>query len=993
MEISATKQQLKAIKAENGPVLIVAGAGTGKTYTLTQRIIYLIKEKNIDPTSILALTFTEKAAYEMSERVDKALPISTPEIIISTFHSFCDKILREEAFNIGFSPDFKVLTSSDEIFLIRKHLFEFELDHFVPSGNPTKFIGELVKHISRIQDENISPEKYGEFYKKKSKSLEPDEEKKLKELVSFYKQYSELKKKNNSMSFGDLVYNTLQLLHTNEKLLNKWQKRFEYLLVDEFQDTNFAQYDLIKMLVAANKNPNIMVVADDDQSIYKFRGAAVSNVLEFCKDFEKAERIFLTENRRSVQRILDVSYKMIQNNNPDRLEVQEKINKKLSAVGENLVEYPEPVEYRYYLRGDDEAEGIALEIKDLIKKTDVVDPDKEQLGLTFKPSVRLSDIAILVRAHSHLDMIVPALTRHAIPYQFSGARKLFNEDVVKDLVNFLRVVMDYTNDIAFNGLIASEIWDLTERDFIEVNVYARNKKVSVFEGIENIIEEEPKFNIEKIMKIIELVKESWIMVKSKKKIWEILFKFVNDSGYIKYYSDGDSSETDDVVIDVSSQFENERKLQNISKLFEFIAEYERNNPDSTIYEFLDYIDLTINSGDSPLVDDSDFSTSNAVRLITVHSSKGLEFPVVFMPSLVRGRFPGTKKSDLIPVPEELIREHLSSGDEHEQEERRLFYVGVTRAKYKLYLSSAQAYAEGKRKFRISPFVVEGLKESDIEKQIEKPITYELKFPEVISEVKNYENETREVTSLSFSQIETYETCPRQYWYKYIIRIPSKPSAAISYGNTIHQVMQEFYMRLKNSEPEENLTLESLLELYEKSWIPLGYMDKNHEKKFFTQGQNSLTSFYNNLFDKLTIPLRLEEEFVTKIGDIKIKGKIDRIDQINSENKEIEIVDYKTGTGKAKSKKIDKKGKRQLAIYAKAAEEVFGLKASYFSLLFIDQDIKLTLNAKELEKFEEEMVEEIGNVAMGIKNRDFHATPSVFVCKFCDFKSICKYAKV
>src|SRR3989338_8192781 len=355
-------EQKKAVTHDGGPLLIVAGAGTGKTTAITQRIGWLVEQEKCKPDEILALTFTDKAASEMEERVDRILPYGYIDLWILTFHSFAEKILQQHGLEIGLPNDFKLLNQTNQWMLVRQNLDRFDLDFYRPLGNPTKFIHALIKLFSRAKDEVVSAAdylKYAESLKlnldnkdfikdfidketlktlsaKERKILLAQEIKKTDEIANAYHVYQQLLLENNALDFGDLINYCLELFKKRPAVLGKYRQKFKYILVDEFQDTNFAQYELVKLLAAPRNN--ITVVGDDDQAIYKFRGASVSNILEFKKDYPKATEIFLTTNYRSTQDILDLSYKFIQQNNPDRLEVKlakgktKKFSKRLEAV-------------------------------------------------------------------------------------------------------------------------------------------------------------------------------------------------------------------------------------------------------------------------------------------------------------------------------------------------------------------------------------------------------------------------------------------------------------------------------------------------------------------------------------------------------------------------------------------------------------------------------------------------------------------------------------
>src|SRR3990167_1326644 len=355
--------QQEAVTFGNGPLLIVAGAGTGKTSVITRRIAWLIAQKKAKPEEILALTFTDKAASEMEERVDKLLPYGYVNLWVSTFHAFGERILRDWALQIGLPNDFKVLTVSQQWMLVRNNLERFALNYYRPLGNPTKFIHALLSHFSRAKDEIIAPENYLKYVRNLALDKDSDTEivSQFNEIAEAYHIYSQLLLEKDAFDFGDLINHTLTLLHKRPRVLNELRKRFKYILVDEFQDTNIAQYELVKLLAAPNNN--LTVCADDDQSIFRFRGASISNVLQFKNDFPGSREVFLIMNYRSGQNILDASYKLIQNNNPYRLEVQLKsagkdFSKKLVATTENAGS----VEHLHFHTHQEEASAVAKKI-------------------------------------------------------------------------------------------------------------------------------------------------------------------------------------------------------------------------------------------------------------------------------------------------------------------------------------------------------------------------------------------------------------------------------------------------------------------------------------------------------------------------------------------------------------------------------------------------------------------------------------------------------
>ncbi|MCX6705535.1 MAG: ATP-dependent helicase, partial [Candidatus Woesebacteria bacterium] len=672
--LKPNEEQLKAIKFGKGPLLIIAGAGTGKTTVVTERIKNLILSKKVKPDQVLALTFTEKAAREMEERVDIALPYGYTNMWIYTFHSFCDRILRAEALHIGLDPRYKLMTGSESIQLLRSNLFKLNLNYFRPLGNPNKFLSGMLQHFSRLQDEDVDSKEYLSWVNKlKPKTDEEKEElKKYKELANAFRQYEEIKVKEGRFDFGDLITKTLKLFRERKSVLRSYQKQFKYILVDEFQDTNYAQNELVKLLTG--KDGNITVVADDDQGIYRFRGAAVSNVIQFRKSFPKTKVITLTKNYRSTQEILERSHDLIQHNNPDRLEVVEKINKKLISVKK---EKGEEIKFIHVDRVENEADEIAKEILRLV-------------GLAQDYSYK--DIAILVRANNHSEPIIRALYRHGIPHQFLGPGRLFRQSEVVDLISYLKVLYNFEDSVSFYRILSMEYFDISGRDLAVLGNYARKNNLSLFEAAE-------KAGGEKVKKITDLITRHLSLVR-KETAGQLLYYFLSETGLLVKMLSPESVEA-------------EKKAKNISKFFDKLKSYEADHEDATIPAVVDWLDLSMELGESPLAANEDWGDINAVNILTVHSAKGLEFPVVFLVNLVSQRFPTTERREQIPIPERLIKEVLPKGDYHEEEERRLFYVGMTRAKERLYLTAADYYGEGKRGKKLSPFIFESLGEKAV----------------------------------------------------------------------------------------------------------------------------------------------------------------------------------------------------------------------------------------------------------------------------------------
>jgi len=944
-------QQRQAVMHQKGPLLIVAGAGTGKTTAITKKLAYLILEKKVKPENILALTFTEKAAAEMEERVDKLMPYGYTDLWIETFHSFCDRILKDNALDMGLDPNYKLLTSAEQWMFIKSKIFDFDLKYYRPLGNPNSFISELIKHFSRAKDENILPDEYLKFVKKlkPNDDLDHEEIDKISEIAKAYKQYQELMVKESQMDFGDLIIQTLSLLKKRKHLLKKYQKQFQYILVDEFQDTNFAQYQLLQLL--APPQLNLTVVGDDDQAIYKFRGASVSNILQFQKDFPKSKKIVLTENYRSVQPILDLAYNSIQLNNPDRLEAQYKINKKLKSQ----IKLTDDLAINHIHKATYEQEAV-----EVIKKI---------IEIRQKDKSSWSDFAILVRANSSAEIFINLLSSKKIPYQFVASRGLYSRPEVMDLISYLRVVANFYDDINFYRVLSLPIFNLNSENIIRLVAYSRRKNLSIFDlaSTPSRIVGLNKESAEKFKVVVELIKKH-SKLSLEKNAAEVLLDFLRTSGYLKY-------------LQANKDLEAEKKILNISLFFKRIQELQENKK-LTVPEFIDQLDLMIEAGEDPSPIQLD-EGPDSVKILTIHSAKGLEFDNIFVVNLVEGKFPSRNRKDLIELPEKLIKEQLPGTNSNIQEERRLFYVAMTRAKKRLFFTSANDYG-GKRKKKISRFLVEIKK--NIDNLDDATLNNLPDFKTDGREQKNINLSAKKIKyklpiKFSYTQLKAFETCPHQYRFRHIIGLPSSGAASQSYGKTMHAVLQNFFSDLQKG---KNPTKKDLLSYYESFWINDFYQDKKHEQKRFTEGKKALLEFYKINKNNLKAPLFLEKGFNLRIKDTCLKGQIDRIDKLSDDT--VEIVDYKTGKLPKNEKDVEKN--EQLLIYSYACQKVLNLKPSKLSLYFIDQNKKFT--AKQNPIKEEKIIQKVQELIAKIKESEFSAK-SGFACKFCDYKDICEYA--
>jgi len=959
------KEQIQAATHKAGPLLIIAGAGTGKTRVITQRISWLINQGLAKTDEILALTFTDKAAKEMQERVDILMPYGYTDIWISTFHAFGDRVLRENALVAGLNPDFKVLARPEAAVFFREHLFEFALDYYRPLAEPTRFIEALISFFSRAKDEDISAREYLKYaqdflIQAKADPLDKAAEElavQQLEVANAYVKYQELLAKEGLVDFGNQFYLSLELLRAHPLILQNYQKQFKYILVDEFQDTNFAQFQIVKLLAGGLKN--VTVVGDDDQCIYRWRGAAYSNLVNFNQEYPKAEKITLIRNYRSTQPILDSAYQLIQNNNPERFEVKAKIDKHL--IG--LTKEGEKPMHLHFDTHSAEADNVSKIIY-----------DKVSIG-----KFKYRDFAILVRSNSDAQGFIQSLNMQNIPWQFSGNQGLYARSEVKLCINFLRVIANPSDSLSLYYLLSCEVYKVDLADLTLCNHFTRRRNrtlYAVLTDLEKIpelaqVKQESKEKIKQVLLEIE----KFLQISRDETTGKLLYSFLTDTGYLKYLTH-------------EPTLEKEIMIQNIAKFFNQVRDFELVAKEDRVISFIKHLNLLIDSGDDPPTVEADLD-QDAVNILTIHKAKGLEFRIVFLVSLVQGKFPLPKRAQQIGLPDCLIKEVLPSGDFHTQEERRLFYVGMTRAKEELYFTSAEDYG-GKRLRKVSQFVLEALGKQPEAAGKNKTAALEsiLRFAPVkeFSKSSLVEIPQDKLVTLSYYQIDDYLTCPLKYKYVNILRVPIMEHHTVIYGRAMHEAVSQYLLRKLKG---EKVPLDELLDCFEASFDPQGFLDANHQEERFRIGREALARFYQDEEKRRLIPKFIEKEFSFVIGNNKITGRFDRI---NIEQDGAVIMDFKTSaikTQEAADKRV--KENKQLKLYALAYQYAFGVLPIAVELYFLESGIigRHELIAGDLEGVKEDIQE----VSAGIRQQNYPAKPEYKACTYCAYNQICPQAVI
>ena len=623
------EQQQEAVFCTEGPLLLLAGAGSGKTRVLTHRIAYLM-DQGVNPYHIMAITFTNKAAKEMRERVDDLVGFGAEHIWVSTFHSTCVRILRRHIDKLGYGNSFTIYDADDQKSLIKQICKQYKID--------TKMMPErkIINEISSAKDEFMTPSEYETRHQYDFKK---------KKIAQIYKEYQKQLKANNALDFDDLIFKTVELFQFHPEVLDYYQERFRYIMVDEYQDTNTIQFQLVSML--ARKYQNLCVVGDDDQSIYKFRGANVKNILNFENVFPEAVTIKLEQNYRSTKNILNAATEVIKHNKGRK-------TKKLWTENEE----GDLIEFHQYGTEYEEARKIIHEIEDLSKE-----------GYDYK------NMAILYRTNAQSRVFEESFMIKNIPYRIVGGTNFYQRKEVKDILSYLKVVDNGLDDLAVRRIINVPRRGIGAATIEKINVYAVEHNVSFLDACFSSDSIDTLGNAKKkINGFADLIRE--FRRKMQEGSLEELFKYITDeTGYIANLK---AEETEEA----------EGRIENINELLNKVVTYEQEAEEASLSELLEEIALV---ADIDNLEDSD----NRVVLMTLHSAKGLEFPYVFICGMEDGIFPSYMTV-------------MSEDDDDMEEERRLCYVGITRAKKKLYLSAAKRrMMQGRTQFnKVSRFIDE-----------------------------------------------------------------------------------------------------------------------------------------------------------------------------------------------------------------------------------------------------------------------------------------------
>jgi len=940
--LQINEAQRRAITHGDGPLLVIAGAGTGKTRVITERIRHLLEsDSSLLGETVPGLTFRKKAAGEMKTRVVKAVGERGKDVVLSTFHSFCETILKEV------DPNRMALEQVDHWILLRRNLGRLKLEKYRRLAEPGQFLSDFITFFSRCQDELVSSEEYQRFA-----ALQQ-------EIARAYRASEELLNEKRYIALNGLIAEAVTLLKSDSKRRRILQERYKHILVDEFQDTNIAQLELLHLLSPESRN--IVVVGDNDQAIYRFRGASFGSFKLFLQRFtgwkegqdSTPYRVALTENYRSTPNILRVATQVISMN-----EVSPEFPKKVLQANKKDGEKIRIVELE---APEEEAAWVADELERL-----------------HKAGRRWHDFAVLYRQHAHRDQLVEELSQRKVPFVISKL-SILEHPLVRDVLAYLELIAKPYDDIACARVLSAPAWHLTADGLVRLAERAAKKRgtalYDVLQTPQTHLPFDPSHSA--IDTLLAYLGEQRKTMR-RRNARDIL---------------GDLIEWLEIPQRASAQ---DRKY--VNQLASFIKDWEPKSETMRLPEFLEYLDYFQQAGGTLSLEDD--SPGDAVQLMTVHGAKGLEFPHVFLLRVNSNAFPARNRSPLFEFPDRLMKEELPEGDFHIQEERRLFYVALTRAEDRLTITTLTE-KKGKVPVFVEDIVMDPtVKRKDVLQLAPKRravraektpsgdvVTPELfpaseEPPKIFTRIAKWAEEfyppSPEPLKLSASAVENYRKCPQQYLFSYLWSLKEGPRAALSFGSVIHTTIKRFVNQLKKG---VKLPFDEVQRIYETEWSSAGYEDDYQEEEYKKDGLEQLRVFHAAMIQAPPEIMEQEKGFELPLeNDVILTGRLDQVNSLGGFD--VEIVDYKTGKPR---KDADARKALQLSIYALAAREIFEWNPVrlVFHYLQNNQMQVTTRDAKQIDEAERIIQE----TAADIRAREFKACPG-FACRSCAYKPIC-----
>ncbi len=990
--------QAQCIKTLDGPVMVLAGPGTGKTFTIIQRIKYML-EVGIAPDSILCLTYSEAAANEMKARLVREIGTNASSVTIHTYHAFCNEIIRQNPIEFELLDGVSLVDDITKQSFMRKVIDEVKPQHYQTKwGDSYYFIPELLANVDEIKKNQVEKETYfqtlathpqwggkmkeleeeyktreekGKLVKTFLNSFESHKKKlgKAQEAWGIYEKYDTMLKMNNFIDFNDMINLVLENFDNNPEFLKRVSAKFQYFLVDEYQDTNYAQNKIVFKLAQGAGNENIFVVGDDDQIIYEFQGAKTDTLAKFLSLYPSTKVICLNENNRSSQNILDFSYEVIAQDET-RLEFNPQftnygINKRLKAMKN---EKNPPIQLHGFADLKQENNFIIEEIKKLSKTV----PD-------------LSEIAILTRENGELLNFAELLTAKNIPFQIKSSKSIFALKPSLLIYFYLKALENHElwADKLF-GLLISKPFDFELADY---NFLLEQNRLNHLDFIANLHlnPDHDWVNKEKVQNFLTTF-ETLKDFKATKNLKELIVDIINQTGILKYFTESEINRIENVFA--------------IKRVVDEAQAFMNLHEDATLADFIAHLDMAFDSGIEITIDKDEY-VQNAVQLVTLHGAKGREFEHVFMPNLIAKKWEGKRIINTKSLPIET--DEIDETARRKSEQLRLLFVGITRAKHDLTLSFSNTI-DGKPQELTSLLsrVIQNfgqieanaheLSQEDYTFEILKSLTqngfdYKGAFKsELEARIKDF--------VLSPSSLNTYLACPRNFLYSQILQIPVYDGNwnSANYGNAVHKTFEIAIQKAKENGVYP--TKEEFCATFKKNLSTQKFTDAEARKTFEERGERRLSDFYPHFVQTAPDKVYASEYYLkfVPVGDYFIKGFIDRI-EVNSDGT-YALYDYKTGSPKAKSQIVDggdyENYLNQLRFYKFAFEsQNEGAKVTQTGLIFVEEpqnNFYIELTEADNATIREKILKTYENIH-GLKFEPLEWDDRT--CKNCQYRQLCK----
>ena len=944
-------QQQEACEHLRGQLMVLAGPGTGKTRVITHRYLNLLNS-GVSTENIAVFTFTVKAATEMEERISTLCQTGFQDLYVSTFHAFALRFLQQEGHHLPVPRPFRIAADVERWQLMCRVLERMRPDQLYRLPRPRDVAPDLLKLLERAKQEMAGPADYHRIASDMVMERRLGAEVHV-QVAAVYAAYQEELTQAGLMDFDDTIYWSVRLLERDPEVLRRWREKLTHIMVDEFQDTNFSQLRLVEML--AGEQGNVAVVGDDDQSIYKFRGASVANLRRFRQVHPGLRIVRLETNYRSTRQVLAAANRLVSQN-------QERVKKE-------VVSDREGGPARLYLAPDAPHE-VAWTVERIA----------ELLESGAQPA---GEIAVLVRTNAQLRPYTRALQRAGIPYQLSGGRGFLDQPEIKDLRALLRWAVEPADTQAAARVLGMPGVEVPGDDILALTRACDHDGLHLEDAARPAIDHALDAEDDERRGVAERIKQALDLLRHvrhqalRDRADEVVYVALERTRYVD-------------LLSYPSEIQRRQAGANIEKFVDMAVTFSQSagDDDATLAGFMAQLDaieesasVSASAQSIPPIE----TGRDAVNLMTVHQAKGLEFGAVICPGLVEDRFPYRSQGEALPLPQELIVEEVSARDPRLAEERRLCYVAVTRAKQHLFLSAAQRY-EGGKKWKPSRFLADmgflpAPDGTTVEPLAAEPDpAVEISAAPVAQAALPMDHPEVPELVASYSQLEAYQTCPRAYQYRYIYHLPTRPSAEQQFGVAVHQALSTILQEAKEGQPP----IDRAQAIFDAAFALDRFCDPVNLDLWQARGRDFIAALHRRgRLDGRVLHVEPEQAFNLSLPGFRLKGRIDRIDRAG---RGFRLIDYKTGDVKDE---WQLERDLQLGLYAIAAEQVLGLRPIVLAICYLEDAIEVEVlkTTSQLQADEEHA----GELAAGIIAGDFAPQPSPWKCARCDFRLVCDAA--